>query len=125
MVLLNPTRSGNSIFNSLQVLIIHEDSEENHHLKGGSEIRPLLPSVPRILPPLSDFSRRPALTFGMVFIFSHSVFKIIFRYSPPQVCRKLKIQDIVKKYRHERSVSDFYVSLFFLPIMRTEIYLDL
>ena len=52
------------------------------------------------------------LTFGMVFIFSHSVFKIIFRHSPPQVCRKLKIQDIVKKYRHERSVSDFYVSLF-------------
>ena len=41
------------------------------------------------------------------------VFKIIFRYSPPQVCRKLKIQDIVKKYRRERSVSDFYVSLFF------------
>lgn len=33
-------------------------------------------------------------------------------YSPPQVCRKLKIQDIVKKYRHERSVPDFYVSLF-------------
>ena len=24
----------------------------------------------------------------------------------------LKIQDIVKKYRHERSVPDFYVSLF-------------
>ena len=35
-----------------------------------------------------------------------------YRYSPPQVCRKLKIQDIVKKYRHERSVPDFYVSLF-------------
>ena len=35
----------------------HEDSEENHHLKGGSEIGPLLPSVPRILPPLSYFSR--------------------------------------------------------------------
>ena len=53
------------------------------------------------------------VTFGMVFIFSHSVFKIIFRYSPPQVYRKLKIQDIVKKYRRERSVSDFYESLFF------------
>ena len=37
---------------------------------------------------------------------------IAYRYSPPQVCRKLKIQDIVKKYRHERSVVDFYVSLF-------------
>ena len=37
---------------------------------------------------------------------------IAYRYSPPQVCRKLKIQDIVKKYRHERSVADFYVSLF-------------
>ena len=49
----------------------------------------------------------------MVFIFWQSMFKIIFRYSPPQVCRKLKIQDIVKKYRRERSVSDFYVSLFF------------
>ena len=57
MVLLDPTRSGNSIFNLVQVLIIHEDSEENHHLKGGSEIGPLLPSVPRILPPLSYFSR--------------------------------------------------------------------
>lgn len=33
-------------------------------------------------------------------------------YSPPQVCRKLKIQDIVKKYRRERSVPDFFVSLF-------------
>ena len=63
--------------------------------------------------PLSYFSRAPALTFGMVFIFSHSVFKVIFRYSPPQVCRKLKTQDIVKKYRRERSVSDFYESLFF------------
>ena len=110
----------------LQVLIIHEDSEENRHLKGGSEIRPLLPSVPRILLPTFLFFSRPALTFGMVFIFSHSVFKVIFRYSPPQVCRKLKIQDIVKKYRRERSVSDFYESLFFfLPMMRTEIYLDL
>jgi len=33
-------------------------------------------------------------------------------YSPPQVCRKVKIQDIVKKYRHQYSVPDFYVSLF-------------
>lgn len=33
-------------------------------------------------------------------------------YSPPQVCRKLKIQDIVKKFRHQYSVPDFYVSLF-------------
>ncbi|KAL9952137.1 hypothetical protein ACROYT_G039347 [Oculina patagonica] len=33
-------------------------------------------------------------------------------YSPPQVCRKLKIQDIVKKFRHHHSVPDFYVSLF-------------
>lgn len=32
--------------------------------------------------------------------------------SPPQVCRKLKIQDIFKKYRQELSVPDFFVSLF-------------
>ena len=37
---------------------------------------------------------------------------LIFRYSPPQVCRKLKIQDIFKKYRQELSVPDFFVSLF-------------
>lgn len=37
---------------------------------------------------------------------------LIFRYSPPQVCRKLKIQDILKKYRQELSVPDFFVSLF-------------
>ncbi|XP_048586006.1 ral GTPase-activating protein subunit beta [Nematostella vectensis] len=33
-------------------------------------------------------------------------------YSPPKVCRKLKIQDIVKKYRREMSIPEFYVSLF-------------
>ena len=47
-------------------------------------------------------TKRPLLTFCFN----------AYRYSPPQVCRKLKIQDIVKKYRHERSVPDFYVSLF-------------
>ena len=39
-------------------------------------------------------------------------FNNAYRFSPPRVCRKLKIQDIVKKYRHERCVPDFYVSLF-------------
>ena len=47
----------------LQVLIIHEDSEENHHLKGGSEIRPLLPSVPRILLPTFLFFSRSSSHF--------------------------------------------------------------
>ena len=41
------------------------------------------------------------------------VFVLLFsRYSPPQNCRKVKIQDIVKTYRHQYSVPDFYVSLF-------------
>ena len=51
---------------------------------------------------LALMAKRPLLTFCFN----------AYRYSPPQVCRKLKIQDIVKKYRHERSVPDFYVSLF-------------
>lgn len=112
MVLLDPTRSGNSIFNSLQVLIIHEDSEENHHLKEAQKFDPCYLQSHAFYPHFPIFLASTS-HFGMVFIFSHSLFKIIFSYSPPKVCRKLKIQDIVEKYRRERSVSDFYVSLFF------------
>ena len=58
-----------------------------------------------------QFPRR-TLTIAMKrHLFAYE-FTNAYRYSPSRVRRKLKIQDIVKRYRHERSVPDFYVSLF-------------
>jgi len=35
-----------------------------------------------------------------------------YRYSSPHVCRKLKIQDVVRRYKIDQSIPEFQVSLF-------------